>query len=48
MASVVWPWALVRPLYGPPLALLALAKFDWGGTVLFKGASVAATESADA
>ena len=40
--TVLWPWALVRPLSGPFVALEQLSKFRWKGSVLFDGVLVPA------
>jgi 4-amino-4-deoxy-L-arabinose transferase-like glycosyltransferase len=44
LASIAWPWAAARPLYGPFESLLKLSRFDWSGEVLFKSTSVPARE----
>jgi hypothetical protein len=39
-----WPWALQNPLVRPIQALRGAGDFDWNGTMLFRGAEIAAQD----
>jgi hypothetical protein len=39
-----WPWALQNPVVRPIQALRGSGDFSWDGTMLFKGADIAATD----
>lgn len=41
--TALWPWAQPNPFVRPFQALLQASEFDWGGTMLFFGADVAAS-----
>lgn len=44
LGTVFWPWAQGAPLWRPFRALLGVANFDFGGTVLFNGRDYAVSE----
>jgi 4-amino-4-deoxy-L-arabinose transferase-like glycosyltransferase len=41
---LLWPWALQNPLVRPIQALRGAGDFNWPGTILFKGAEIAAKD----
>ena len=44
LGTAFWPWAREAPLTRPVQALLGLANFPWGGSVLFNGQNYAAPD----